>query len=337
MTKIPRRPDLLAWLAILALIPSAFPESPRKLNLFPAQQSKEAFPTPTEDLSDQPLRMDVDLVLVPVMVTDMLNRPITGLEKERFALYQDGNRQQISYFSSEDGPVSVGVLLDLSGSMNYKFAVERAAVSEFFSNANAQDDYFVITFSDHPTLVTNGARSIEAIQSDLATQKPDGPTALFDAIDLAIARMRFAKYRRRALLVISDGGDNYSRHTLRQSKKFARDSDVWVYAIGIFGTGQFRTLEESLGQRWLAEITEATGGRTIAVDLPKVPEAAAAISREIRNQYVLGYKPSKTPHDNKSQKIKIKVEVSLSARQRYTYYKTGFVPPENATLSLYDK
>jgi len=145
--------------------------------------------------------------------------------------------------------------------------------------------------------------------------------------------MRSARYGRRALLVISDGGDNSSLCTLKQTKKLVRDSDVWVYAIGIFDTGPFETLEEAYGERTLGEIIDASGGRTIAVDLPKVPEAAATISKEIRNQYILGYKPPKTSHGGSPQKIKIKIEVSVPPGHHYTYYKTAYIPTESAAVS----
>ena len=154
-----------------------------------------------------------------------------------------------------------------------KFDTERAAVSEFFKNANAQDDYFVITFSNRPELVADSTQSIADIQSSLDTQIPSGNTALFDAVSMAVARMRTAHYRRRALLIISDGGDNHSRHHLKEIKNLVQDSDVDIYAIGIFDIGFFKTLEESVGKKWLNKITDATGGQTIAVNpRPKRPK-----------------------------------------------------------------
>ena len=233
------------------------------------------------------------MVLVPVLVTDMTDHPVMGLEKHNFSLYQDGEEQQIGYFATEDAPISVGLILDLSKSMTNKFDMVRAAVSEFFKNANAEDDYFVITFSDRPSLVSGETQSIEAIQSRLALQVPEGNTALFDAISEGALRLRSARYRRKALLIVSDGGDNHSRHHMKEIKRVLQESDLDAYAIGIFDTGPFKTLEESMGRGWLGKITDATGGRVVAVDqASKIPEAAATISREIRSQYVLGYRPS---------------------------------------------
>src|SRR2546425_2684873 len=152
----------------------------------------------------KPLRVDVDLVLVPVTVTDPMNRPTMGLQKQNFTLYEGNEQQQIQYFSAEDSPISVGLLLDFSKSMANKFVTERAAVEAFFRNANAQDDYFVITFSDRPRVVATSTQSIEDIQQGLSTVTPDGHTALLDAVYLALARMQSAHYQRRALLLISD-------------------------------------------------------------------------------------------------------------------------------------
>ena len=294
-----------------------------------AHQHEEAAPATASALlqktAETSMRIDVNLVLVPVVVTDALNRPVMGLEKQNFALYQDNEQQQISYFSTEVAPISVGLLLDLSKSMTEKFSMERAAVSEFFKNANRQDDYFVITFSDRPKLLTISTQSIEAIQSSLGLQAPDGNTALFDAISDGTDRMRSARYRRKALLIISDGGDNHSRHHLGQIKRMVQDSDVEVYAIGIFDTGPFKSVEESLGRRWLSKITDASGGRTTAVDdSSKIPVAAAAISREIRSRYVLGYRPMATSSDSSHRKIQVDVTSQASPLPLHAHYKSAY-------------
>jgi Ca-activated chloride channel family protein len=330
----------LVWVCLATL---AFSRSTRAQSHDPVRLSSLNRPdaTTTAPIIDAPtksLRLDVDLVLVPVMVTDLMSRPVTGLEKENFALYEDHVQQGIRYFSTEDVPISVGLLLDLSKSMSNKFNTERAAVSEFFKNANAQDDYFVITFSDHPKLVTGSTQSIDIIQSNLALEIPDGNTALLDAISEGATRMRSAQYRRRALLIISDGGDNHSRHHLKEIKRLVQDSDLEVYAIGIFDTSPFKSVEESLGKRWLSEITEATGGRTIAVDsASKVLEAAAAISREMRDQYVLGYQPTNMLGERGRRKITVQVAPPVGVRTLHTYYKTGYVPSEEAAQPLYTK
>jgi Ca-activated chloride channel homolog len=256
----------------------------------------------------KPMRSDVNLVLVPVGVTDQMNRPVTGLGTENFAIYENDQQQEIRFFSVEDSPISVGLLLDLSKSMTNKFDLERAAVSEFFKSANPQDDYFVYTFQNRPELAADSTNSIGTIQGNLAGAVPDGNTSLLDAVWSGITKMRSARYRRRALLIISDGGDNHSRHTLRQVKKLERESDVEVYAIGLFDTTLFKTFEEFMGKEWLGEITDPTGGRTIPVEnLAKLPDVAGKISTELRDQYVLGYRPSRTVADGKRRRIRVRV------------------------------
>jgi Ca-activated chloride channel homolog len=289
------------------------------------QQSSEPLSHPHFEKS---MRVDVNMVLVPVSVTDVMDRPVMNLRREDFALFQDDQQQKVEYFATEDVPISIGLLLDLSKSMTNKFEMERAAVTEFFKNANNQDDYFAIIFSDHPKLITASTQSIETIQSNLALLTPDGNTALFDAISDGADRMRLAQQRRKALLIISDGGDNHSRHRLKEIKRLVQDSDIEVYAIGVFDIGPFKTVEEALGKKWLSQITDATGGRTITVDSRnKIPEAAATISREIRSRYVLGYRPAEA-HGSLRRKIRVQVASTSMKTAFHAYYKTGYVPPE---------
>lgn len=278
----------------------------------------------------KPLRVDVNVVLVPVVVTDPMNHPITGLQKENFTLYENDEQREIEYFYTEDSPISVGLLLDLSKSMTEKFGSERQAVSEFFKNANAQDDYFVVTFASHPELLTEATQSIGTIEERLASATPNGSTAMLDAISMAMKRMRSAQYKRRALLIISDGGDNNSHQRFRDIKRLVRDSDVEVYAIGLFDTSFFKTFEEFMGKQWLSEITDATGGRTLTVDnVMKMPEAAAAISRELRNQYVLGYRAGNVVSDGKRRQIKVRVHnPTPGTAQLQASYKRGYLVPK---------
>ena len=274
----------------------------------------------------KPLRVEVDLVLVPVTVTDAMNRPVMGLEKQNFKVYEDNQPQPIRHFSAEEEPISVGLLLDLSKSMSNKFVTERAAVQEFFKNANPQDDYFVVTFSDRPQILTDPTQSIDDIQQKLEENSPEGHTALLDAIYLAIARMNSARYQRRALLIVSDGGDNRSRYGLKDIKKVVEEANVEVYAIGIFDSLFFRSFEEFMGKRWLSEITDATGGRTVAADdLAKVPEIAATLSREMRNQYVLGYRPGRRLRDRKWRKIKVQVTPPAGAERVQASFRKGYL------------
>ena len=283
---------------------------------------------PTLDAHMRPLKVDVDLVLVPVTVTDTMSRPITTLKKQDFALYEEDKPQEIRYFFAEEAPISVAVLLDVSKSMTDKIDNERAAVAEFFKNANPQDEYFVIAFSDRPRLLARSTQSIDDIEKKLMAATPGGPTSMLDAIHLAESELRSARYKRRAIVIISDGGDNASRYTLRETKRLVQEEDVEIYAIGLFDTFFFKSLEEKLGKQWLSGITDATGGRTVTVDQrTKVSEAAATISREMRSQYVLGYRPSEI-RAGKWRRINVRVR-SLAANQALqVHHKKGYIAAE---------
>jgi Ca-activated chloride channel family protein len=250
-----------------------------------------------------------------------------------FSLFQDGQQQEIRYFSTTDAPISLALVLDLSGSMRNKFAAEQDALRAFASDANAQDEYSIITFSDRPKLVAASTQSIDALESSLSAEKPKGDTAMLDAIWQAADSLRSARYDRRRVLVISDGADNHSRHSLGQLQRHLAESAVEVYAIGIFDDAPFKTWEESMGRKWLSRFTDATGGRTIAVgkgsDLPK---AAARISREMREQYVLGYRPSLTQNSPAHPKIQVKVSPAPGTPPVRAFYKTGYAAESGDAL-----
>ena len=276
----------------------------------------------------RPLKIEADLVLVPVTITDPMNRLVTGLEKENFKLFEGSAAQEIKSFSSEDAPVSLGVIFDSSGSMSSKMDRAKDAVSEFFKTANPQDEFFMITFSDEPEEVSDFTSSVEEIQGKLLYAVPRRRTALLDAIYMGVSKMREAKYAKKALLIISDGGDNHSRYTENEIKALVKEADVMVYAIGIYDR-YFQTQEERLGPELLGEITELTGGRAFTVENPNdLADVATKIGVELRNQYVLGYRPSKVVRDGKWRKIKVKLLPPKGLPPLKVYARTGYYAPE---------
>jgi len=273
----------------------------------------------------KPLRVDVNLVMVPVTVTDAKNHPVLGLDKQHFDVFEDDEPQQIRYFTSEDAPMSLGVVLDLSGSMKNKIPIAREAVGDFFKTANPADDFFVVTFADKPELLADFTQSVGTIQEKLATREPAGRTALIDAVYMAIAKVRQGKHKRRALLIISDGGDNRSRYNASEIKRMVQEADVEIYAVGIFSRF-LSTPEEWAGKRLLQQITEATGGRTINVDnAAQLPDATAAISQELRSQYVLGYEPREKRADGKLRRIRVRLHDALQSARMAVYSKRSYV------------
>ncbi len=282
---------------------------------------------PSLSLGSRPLKVDVSLVLVPVTVTDPMNRLVTGLDKENFTLFEGKNQQEIRHFSSEDAPISLGVIFDMSGSMSSKIERAREAAVEFFKTANPQDEFFMITFADRPEQISDFTQSVEDIEGKLIYTIPKGRTALLDAIYLGVNKMRQAKYPKRALLIISDGGDNHSRYTESEIKSMVKEADVMVYAVGIYDH-YFPTEEEKLGPQLLTDITELTGGRAFTVDNPNdLADVATKIGIELRNQYVLGYRPTSPGHDGKWRKIKVKLNPPRGLPPLRVYAKTGYYAP----------
>jgi Ca-activated chloride channel homolog len=275
----------------------------------------------------RPLKVDVNLVLVPVTVTDPMNRLVTGLDKENFELTEGNAPQEIRTFSSEDAPVSLGVIFDSSGSMSTKMERAKDAVIEFFKTANPQDEFFMITFSDEPEEVSDFTSSVDEIQNKLLFAVPRRRTALLDAIYMGVTKMRQAKYAKKALLIISDGGDNHSRYTENEIRSLVKEADVMIYAIGIYDH-YASTIEERLGPQLLSDITELTGGRAFTIDNPNdLGDVATKIGVELRNQYVLGYRPSKLVRDGKWRKIKVKLLPPKGLPPLRVYARTGYYAP----------
>jgi Ca-activated chloride channel homolog len=323
---------LLGCLVALLAIPVFAQDNDSDVHITPREaKTPDANPMDSVDPAlkthTKPIKRDVDLVLVPVTITDPMNRLVTGLEKDNFLLTDNGQLQQIRHFSSEDAPISLGVIFDVSGSMADKIDKSRQAVVEFFRTANPQDEFFLITFSEQPELLVDFTSSVEDIQSKLVYAIPKGRTALLDAIYLGMSRMRQAKYERKALLIISDGGDNHSRYTESEIKSMVREADVQIYGIGLFD-GLGRTPEEREGPALLNDVTDATGGRTFVIQSPsELADVATKIGIELRNQYVLGYRPTNPAHDGKWRKIKVKLNPPKGLPPLHVYAKTGYYAP----------
>jgi Ca-activated chloride channel homolog len=282
--------------------------------------------------ADRAIRVDVDLVLVNVTVTDPFNRLVTGLEQENFRVYEDGVEQEVVHFSSEDVPISIGVIFDMSGSMSNKVDKARLAAVQFFKTANPQDEFLLVSFNDRAELISPFTSSVEDLQNRLMYTTARGRTALLDAIYLGMSQMRGAHNAKRALLILSDGGDNHSRYNESDIKNFVKESDVQLYAVGLFDPLAYRnrTPEELNGPTLLNELTETTGGRVFPVEnLNDLPDVATKIGMELRNQYVVGYKPGNHHHDAKWRKIKVKLRPPKGLPPLNVYAKTGYYAPSH--------
>jgi Ca-activated chloride channel homolog len=285
----------------------------------------------TEVAPKTDIRVESNLVLIPVTVTDPLNRFVTGLEKENFKVFEEKKEQEIASFSSEDAPLSIGVIFDCSGSMGRKLEKSRLAVAQFFKTANPDDEFFLVQFNDSADLIQPFTRNLEEIQNRLTFTQSKGRTALLDAIYLALNEMKKnAKNPRRALLIISDGGDNSSRYTETEVRNRVKEADVQIYAIGIYEpiAARGRTPEEASGQSLLSDIAEMTGGRQYPVDnVNELPDIAAKIGVELRNQYVIGYSPQNLDRDGKYRHVTVKLIQPRGLQQLRATHKMGYYAP----------
>jgi len=289
-------------------------------------------PEPPPRKSSDVMKVDVNLAEVNVTVTDPFNRLVTGLEQENFRVFEDGVEQEITHFSSEDVPISIGLVFDMSGSMSDKVDKARQAAVQFMKTANPFDQFFLVSFNDRAELTSGFTSSVEELQNRMLFTSAKGRTALLDAVYLGLSEMRGARNAKRALLIISDGGDNHSRYSETDIKNFLKEADCQLYAMGIFDPVGIRdrTAEEMNGPALLEEMTAMTGGRVFPVsDLDELPDIAAKIGMELRNQYVLGYKPSNHAHNGVWRKIKVRLRPPKGLPPLNVYAKTGYYAPTN--------
>jgi len=279
--------------------------------------------------SRKPIQVDVSLVLVNVTVTDPYDRLVTGLGKENFRVFEDGTQQEIVNLSSEDVPISIGVIFDMSGSMADKLEKARQAAAQFLRAANPRDEFFLVSFNDRAQLTSDFTSSVEELQNRMLYTTAKGQTALLDGIYLGLNQMRSARNGKRALLIISDGGDNHSRYNESDIRKFLKEADCQLYAVGVFDSNDLgRTIEEGYGPTLLSELAEISGGRVFPVStLNDLPDIATKIGEELRNQYLLAYKPRDAKRSGMWRKIKVKLVPPKGLPPLNVYAKTGYRSP----------
>ena len=275
------------------------------------------------------IRVDASLVLIPVHVTTAVGESVTDLPRESFRLFEDDVEQKITYFAMDDAPISIGVLLDTSGSMKNKMRRSSEAAATFFHTANPQDEFFLIEFNDRPKLTVPFTNDPEDLIRRVTHARPLGRTSLLDAVHLASVQMKKAQNTRKAILIVSDGGDNCSRLTARQVKTDVLESDMQTFAIGIFDDDATpkRTREEENGPGLLEGLSEETGGRHYRVDdLDQLATVATRISRDLRNEYLLGYSSANAERDGKYRRVKV-IVTSTGGPKLRTYYRRGYYTP----------
>ena len=323
-------PALLAILCCFAPVAGAFqaPALEPVVSIVPrVRPDANAAPA---SLPQANLRVDSSLVLIPAHVTTPLGASVTTLGRESFQLFEDNVEQRITLFAKDDAAVSIGLLFDISGSMRNKMRKSTEAVTELFKTANADDEFFLVEFSDHPKLVVPFTPDSDDIYQRVAHTRPFGRTALLDAIQVGLTEMKRAHNLRKAIVILSDGGDNRSRYTWREIKTAMAESDVQLYAMGIFDREDPKKLspEERNGPRLLSELAESTGGRLYEVeDINQLPSISARIGRELRNQYLLGYAPVNATRDGKFRHVRLNLSAPPEMPSLRTFYRRGYYAP----------
>jgi Ca-activated chloride channel family protein len=272
-----------------------------------------------------------DLVSLPVTVTDSQGRFVSGLTKDHFLVYDKGVQQQITHFSNEDAPVSIGIVYDVSRSMRDRMKQSLRALQRFIETSHADDDLFLITFNDRARLAQDFTTSGDQIIERLKFTRPSGSTALYDAAYLALEKVQQGRHPKRALLIISDGEDNYSRYNGSELRARVREADVQIYAIGLTDAFSEDLKSTSYGRSLLESITKMTGGRAFFPNAYKeelLIEICARIALELRSQYSIGFYPSSKAGDGTWHRIQVKLKppkglgrVSLSHRSGYQSIK----------------
>ncbi len=292
--------------------------------------SQEAQPTPTpEDDPDRPINTRTDLVTLTLTVTDLYGRFVSGLSKNAFTITDNGEEQVITHFTDTDAPVSVGILFDVSDSMSgEKIGKARKALERFINTSHPSDEYFLIAFNEKAQLLLDRTRDGESVLQKLTLVKPNGSTALYDAVYLGAEKVTRGSHQKKAMLVISDGQDNSSRYNFGEVRRLLKESDVVTYGIGITDGRDAGSATGMQGQAFLDELSSVTGGKSFYPQTDvEMDEIFERIALELRHQYSIGYLPNDFKTDGKYRKVKVKVKPPrglprLTVRGREGYYAT---------------
>jgi Ca-activated chloride channel homolog len=295
--------------------------------------SQTPTPTPTPTVQDdngeeKPITSNTDLVTLTLTVTDQYSRYVSGLTKKAFTIIDNGEEQELTFFSDTDSPVSIGILFDVSGSMSgEKIQRARKALEKFINTSHPNDEYYLIAFNDKAQLLLDRTRDGEAVLRKLTLVQPKRNTALYDAVYLGVERVTRGTHQKKAILIISDGEDNNSRYKFTEVRRICKESDVNIYSIGIYDGADANGLGLQ-GQSFLSELSSVTGGEAFFPQTNvEMDEIFERIALELRHQYSVGYTPKNFTPDGKWRKVKIKVKPPrglprLTVRGREGYYAT---------------
>jgi Ca-activated chloride channel homolog len=304
--------------------PTKEPETPGKTTgvIVADEQNKGG-----KEVDDKtPVITNTDLITFNVTVTDIYGRFVSGLSKQAFSIFDEKQPQEITFFSDDDSPVSVGVLFDVSGSMSGdKVHRARDALAHFIQTSHDRDEYFLIGFNSRAQLLMDRTRDGNAVLDKLTFVQTKNNTALYDACYLGVERVQRGTHPKRALLLISDGQDNNSRYTFNELRRVLKESDVVLYAIGILGGSDVGSSLGMEGQSILDELAGVSGGKAFYPRGPaEMDDIFEQIALELRHQYSIGYRPGNFSNDGKWHKIKVKLTPPRGLPRLFPRYKEGY-------------
>jgi Ca-activated chloride channel family protein len=273
------------------------------------------------------IRVNVDMALVPVSVLDPRGQSVLGLDRENFCVFDDKEQRPIISFGRQDGPMSIGLIYDTSRSMSDKFKVARQAPVELFQHLNPEDEAFLVTVAEKAQLRHSFTSKFEDIQNALLFVSPKGTTSLIDGIVLGLQQAKKARNPRRALIVVSDGGDNNSRYTLSELTSLAAEADTQIFTVCVYDHPQ--TQEEMEGPALLEHLALASGGTQYVIsDVNELRRSLGNIAVNLHNQYVLGYYPPDQAQSGKYRKIQVKVMLPKGLPKLKVFARSGYYVPE---------
>ncbi len=272
------------------------------------------------------IRIDVNMTLVPVAVLDKTGRSVLGLTRENFRVIDGSDPRPIISFSQQDAAVTVGLVYDCSRSMIPKFKMAVEAPSELYKRLNPEDESFLVTVSDRALLRQDFTTNFTDIRNSLLFTHPDGSTALVDGVYMALQRLKQGHNPRKALVIVSDGGENNSRYSMRELIRMANEADAQIFAICLYQGPQ--TVEEAEGPELLGDLVRSSGGVNYLIsDLNDLQSAMAQIGTALHNEYVLGYYPPDGVASGKYHKITVKVMLPVGSPRLQVYARTGYYAP----------
>ena len=269
---------------------------------------------------------NTDLITFTVTVTDTYGRYVSGLGKNAFTVLDEKKPQEITFFSDDDAPVSVGVIFDVSGSMSGdKIKRARDALSKFIQTSHNSDEYFLIAFNSRAQLLLDKTRDGNAVLDKLTFVQTRNNTALYDACYLGVEKVQRGAHPKRALLLISDGQDNNSRYTFNELRRLLKESDVTLYGVGILSGSDAGSQMGMDGQGILDELASVSGGKAFFPrSNAEMDDIFEQIALELRHQYSIGYKPVNFSNDGRWHKIKVKVTPPRGLPRLFVRSKEGY-------------